>query len=219
MSSLTQNIVRKFKLYLENRVFSIFKSIKTRFNDWSIEQEVTRILSLPNFVISQNVVIEGVPTILLDPLAMITLDDGVMLNSNQNWCLLATYAPVILIANHPNAKIRIGSETRLHGSCIRAYRSVTIGKRCLIASNCQITDASGHSLSFPDVENRIHDICMDSSPVVLEDDVWLCEGVKVLPGVTIGKGSVVGAGSVVTKSLPPNCLAGGIPAKVIQKFQ
>ena len=39
--------------------------------------------------------------------------------------------------------------------------------------------------------------------------------VVVLAGVTIGDGAVVGAGAVVTKSLPPNCVAGGVPARVI----
>jgi acetyltransferase-like isoleucine patch superfamily enzyme len=51
--------------------------------------------------------------------------------------------------------------------------------------------------------------------VVIGADVWLGVRVTVLPGVTIGDGAVVGAGSVVTKSLPANCIAGGVPAKVI----
>jgi acetyltransferase-like isoleucine patch superfamily enzyme len=51
--------------------------------------------------------------------------------------------------------------------------------------------------------------------VVVGSDVWLGVRVTVLPGVVIGDGAVVGAGSVVTKSLPANCIAVGIPAKVV----
>jgi acetyltransferase-like isoleucine patch superfamily enzyme len=39
-----------------------------------------------------------------------------------------------------------------------------------------------------------------------------------MPGVTIGDGVVVGAGSIVTKDLPANSLAAGVPAKIIKKF-
>jgi acetyltransferase-like isoleucine patch superfamily enzyme len=51
--------------------------------------------------------------------------------------------------------------------------------------------------------------------VVIGADVWLGVRVTVLPGVVIGDGAVVGAGSVVTKSLPRNCIAAGVPAKVV----
>lgn len=57
-----------------------------------------------------------------------------------------------------------------------------------------------------------------SKPVVIEDNVWLGEFVSVLPGVTIGKGTIVGANSVVSKSLPPNVIAVGIPAKPIKIY-
>jgi acetyltransferase-like isoleucine patch superfamily enzyme len=53
--------------------------------------------------------------------------------------------------------------------------------------------------------------------VVIEDDVWLGMGVKILPGVTIGRGSVIGAGSVVDRSIPSGSVAVGIPCKVIRQ--
>ena len=54
------------------------------------------------------------------------------------------------------------------------------------------------------------------SPIIIDDDVWLATRVIVLKGVTNGIGSVVSAGSVVTKSIPPNSFAAGVPAKVIR---
>ncbi|WP_454734012.1 MULTISPECIES: DapH/DapD/GlmU-related protein [Cupriavidus] len=57
-----------------------------------------------------------------------------------------------------------------------------------------------------------------SSPVKIDDDVWLGMNVIVLKGVHIGKGVVVAANSVVATSLPDHVLAGGSPAKIIRKL-
>jgi acetyltransferase-like isoleucine patch superfamily enzyme len=125
---------------------------------------------------------------------------------------------VHLLADRPGATIEIGEDTRFHASCIRAYKSVKIGNRCLVANNCQIMDASGHGLSFDDVSKRIDQIPFEIEPVEIDDDVWLCEGVTVLPGVKIGRGTIVGARSVVSKSLPSMCIAVGNPARVIRTY-
>lgn len=52
--------------------------------------------------------------------------------------------------------------------------------------------------------------------VVVEENVWIGMNVVLLSGAVIGRGSTVAAGSVVTKSLPPYCVAGGVPAKPIK---
>ena len=52
----------------------------------------------------------------------------------------------------------------------------------------------------------------------VEDDVWICANVTVLAGVRIGAGSVISAGSLVTKDIPSNSLAMGIPCKVVKKL-
>jgi acetyltransferase-like isoleucine patch superfamily enzyme len=57
-----------------------------------------------------------------------------------------------------------------------------------------------------------------SSPVVIEDDVWLGFNSTVLKGVKIGKGSIVAACSVVTKDVPPNVIVAGNPAKLVRSI-
>jgi acetyltransferase-like isoleucine patch superfamily enzyme len=48
----------------------------------------------------------------------------------------------------------------------------------------------------------------------LEDLAWIGAGVIVLDGVTIGTKSIVAAGAVVTKDIPANSMAAGVPAEV-----
>ena len=55
-----------------------------------------------------------------------------------------------------------------------------------------------------------------AGPVIIEDGVWIGDKVTILPNVRIGKNAVIGANSVVTKDIPENCVAGGIPAKIIK---
>lgn len=53
-------------------------------------------------------------------------------------------------------------------------------------------------------------------PVHIGDNVWIGGGVSILPGVTIGDNAVIGAGSTVTRDIPPNVIAGGVPCKIIR---
>lgn len=70
------------------------------------------------------------------------------------------------------------------------------------------------------VTDRVKDAHPDgghyNAPVVVEEDVWIGARVILLSGVTVGRGSIVAAGAVVTKDIPPYCIAGGVPAKVIR---
>lgn len=105
---------------------------------------------------------------------------------------------------------------------IGAIESVTIGNDVLIASKVFISDhnhgqyeESCH-MSSPDIPpaNRP----LHSSPVIIEDRVWIGENVCVMPGVTIHEGSIIGAGAVVTNDIPPNTIAVGVPAKVVKVY-
>ena len=53
-------------------------------------------------------------------------------------------------------------------------------------------------------------------PITIGDNCWISGNVTICGGVTVGEGSVIGAGSVVTRDIPPNVFAAGVPCKVIR---
>ena len=123
-------------------------------------------------------------------------------------------APNVSFRNAERISLGAGSHLGEH-SVIWAGNStgrVTIGEKCLFAPNVTIT-ASNYGIVQGDV--AIMDQPKDERDVVIGDGAWLGANVVVLAGVTIGEGAVVAAGAVVTKDLPAQCIAGGVPAKVI----
>ena len=115
----------------------------------------------------------------------------------------------------PAGTLEIGDRVLInHGCSIAATKLVRIGERCNIGSQCILIDNAFHQLD-PDRRNEQP----PAAPVVLEENVWLAARVIVLPGVTIGKNSVVGAGSVVTRDIPPDVLAAGVPARVLRPIR
>lgn len=54
--------------------------------------------------------------------------------------------------------------------------------------------------------------------VVIDKDVWIGSNVTILAGIHIGRGATIAAGAVVNKDIPPYCIAGGVPAKLIKFY-
>jgi len=98
-------------------------------------------------------------------------------------------------------------------SLIDGCGGVTIGDWCRIAHHVSIL-TEDHSVEDVDVP-----ICQQKkrlAPVVLEEDVWVGCGVRILKGVHIGKGAVIGANAVVNKDVPAYAIVAGVPAKIIR---
>jgi acetyltransferase-like isoleucine patch superfamily enzyme len=109
-------------------------------------------------------------------------------------------------------KLIVGRNARLNGVHIDARELVKIGENVRIAPYTIILDSDFH-----DTKDHFSDGA--SSPVIIENDVWIATRATILKGVTIGHGSVIAAGSVVTKSVPPKSVVGGVPARVIKKIE
>jgi len=64
-----------------------------------------------------------------------------------------------------------------------------------------------------------NDAIFEHAPVRIGNNCWIGYGVSIMKGVTIGDNTIVAAKSVVVKSLPPDCIAAGNPAKVVREIQ
>ncbi len=113
---------------------------------------------------------------------------------------------------HPE-NISVGDSSLINEGVILNGRTfLCIGHHVHISPGCIINTGE---LDYSKLaEDRTH----KSSSVYIEDGVWIGSGAIINPGVTIGKNSVVGAGSVVTKDIPPNTMAFGVPACPIRSI-
>lgn len=123
---------------------------------------------------------------------------------------------ILLQARQPDAIISIGCGNYIsNNASLLANHRITIGDNCLIGDLVAIYDSDFHEVD----PSRRRQGRGQSLPVQIGNNVWLGSRVMILKGVTIGENSVVGAMSLVTKSLPANSVAAGVPAKLVRSFE
>lgn len=112
------------------------------------------------------------------------------------------------------ASLTIGNDVGMSSTRMWIHESVTIGDNVKIGACVLITDTDAHPLDY--LARRTSNEGTKSAPIEIEDDVRVGAHSIILKGVTIGARSIIGAGSVVTKNIPPDCVAGGNPCRVIK---
>jgi acetyltransferase-like isoleucine patch superfamily enzyme len=101
--------------------------------------------------------------------------------------------------------LKLGHKTDIGAfTYIQAQQGVTIEDKVQIGSHCSI-----YSVSTIDGKK---------APVHLKKNCKIGSHSVVLPGVTVGENSTVGAMSLVNKDIPPDCVAYGIPARVVKRL-
>lgn len=125
-------------------------------------------------------------------------------------CYLSKGAQVIT----EGGGITIGNDCTINPyTIVYGQGNTIIGNGVRIAAHCVIVP-SNHRFDNP--SEFIYKQGLTKLGIIIEDDVWLGTGVKVLDGVTISKGCVIGANAVVTRSTEANGIYVGIPAKLIK---
>lgn len=90
--------------------------------------------------------------------------------------------------------------------------NIYIDSNTMLGPNVSLITA-GHMIAPQFRKNKRYQFILS---IHIKENCWLGANVTVLPGVTIGKNSVIGAGSVVTKDIPDNIVAVGVPCKVLR---
>ena len=115
------------------------------------------------------------------------------------------------LAADAGARLEIGDRVFINqGVTIHAASAVTIGDDVMLADLAVVCDTDFHPVT-PDVAVR-------RAPITIGRNSWIGRGAVILPGVSIGENAVVAAGSVVTRSVDPNTVVAGNPARAIRTF-
>ena len=149
----------------------------------------------------------GQPCFRRHPESRISINASCKFNSSPISNLIGVNRPCIIATLREGAEIKIGLGCGFSGTVIGCGTRIVLGENVRCSANTLITDTDWH------IEDER---AGPNAPVIIERGVWLGVNVTVLKGVTIGEKTLVGAGSVVTRSLPPNVMAAGCPARVIR---
>ena len=120
------------------------------------------------------------------------------------------------IVVRPKAVLEIGDNSGFNGSLIYAANSIKIGCNVKIGGGTRIMDSDFHPLDYIARRNSFEG--MKTSPITIEDDVFVGTNCIIGKGVHIGACSIIAAGSVVVKDVPADEIWGGNPAKFIRKI-
>lgn len=115
--------------------------------------------------------------------------------------------------------VKVGEKTRFMGLKREAFGSepflISIGENCLITADVHFVTHDGSVYLL----KPKHPKADFFGRIKIGNNVFIGLRSIILPGVEIGDNVVIGAGSVVTKSIPSNCVAAGVPAKVVSNLQ
>jgi acetyltransferase-like isoleucine patch superfamily enzyme len=130
---------------------------------------------------------------------------------------------------------KIGDGSKI-GTFVEIQRGATIGENCKISSHTFICEGVhiedncfiGHNVTFindkyPRSTNPDGSMQTDADwkcvPTYIRKGVSIGSSATILCGVTIGENAIIGAGAVVTKDVPANSVAAGVPARVLRKIE
>jgi acetyltransferase-like isoleucine patch superfamily enzyme len=111
-------------------------------------------------------------------------------------------------------EVHIGAKTVMGQECtISAFQHVSIGRECILADRVMLIDFD-HGVV--EVDRPVREQGIYKRDVRVGHNVWIGYGVAILRGVTVGDNSVLGTSTIVSKDVPANAVAAGVPVRVIR---
>ncbi len=158
----------------------------------------------------------GLPHLVFYPNSSLEIGNNVIVNSGgfRNALSRNSYTSIRL---YDNAILKIGNDVRMSDIAISSRTGITVGNYVTIGADVILNDSNDHSINYLDRRYEIKSYRqqflegkISSSPIVIEDDVFIGARSIIGKGVTIGAKSVVAAGSVVVKNIPSGEIWGAI---------
>lgn len=100
-----------------------------------------------------------------------------------------------------------------HFNCSENNRKITVGDDCMISNNLIVRTSDGHGIFDMETKKRLN----MARDVNIGKHVWIAPNSRIMKGVTIDDGAIVGSNTLVTKNIPSNCLAVGMPARIVKE--
>lgn len=205
MTNITKYI-RLFKQDYSGTISTVFSFLRRDFGPY-LYFYVNFWLRLKGCKLSGFVRFWGFPLVIRYPNSIIEIGEGVSFVSSSYSNYRGVSHKCIINTGAEGALIKIGDNCGFSGCSIVANREVKIGKNVNVGADTIIGDRDDHSNIYSS----------EPKPVIIDDNVWIGMHCIILKGVHIGENTIIGAGSVVTKDIPSNCIAAGVPCKVIKK--
>ncbi len=132
---------------------------------------------------------------------------------------LRAYTDFVGLKHTP--EVTIGNNVHLAMDVvINCTHRIVLEDNVSIGVGSKLMDHMHGQPDFSDLKVKVMDRLLTSrGAVILRNNVMLGTGVVVLPGVEIGENSIVGSNSVVTKDIPPNSIAAGVPARILRTIE
>ena len=155
----------------------------------------------------------GRPIFSVHKQSSLQVGDEVRFHSHPRSNPMGVPQPCVVRTIAAGAKLDIADRVGLSGAAVVCASNISIGEGTLIGSGAVIIDNDFHDrLPGGSWGNNARST---SKPIHIGKDVFIGARAMVLKGVSIGDRAVVGAGAVVTKSIPPDAVAAGNPARII----
>lgn len=170
-------------------------------------------LKLCGISYGRNLRIFSFPGCLKHPQAKIDIGDNVTIYNKISENRAGITNRTQLVADYPNAHLKIGNHVGISGAIIYCRGNITIGDYVNLGAGAKIYDNDFHPITA--LERREHVVDhIAIKDVKICDDVWIGNNATILKGVTIGPRSVVAANAVVTCDIPADVVVAGVPARV-----
>jgi acetyltransferase-like isoleucine patch superfamily enzyme len=171
------------------------------------------LLATPRFEFERPPAVYGWPVLSCVHGARVFIGAGLTLISEDVFSEVGVSHACVIRALRPGARMEIGADVGMSGATVCCAESVRIGNRVMLGADCVVADTDFHAIHSVPRRHVTENIA--TSPVVVEDDVFVGMRAIILKGVTVGRGAVVGANSVVTHDVPGYAIVAGSPARTV----